>query len=139
MIGISIYYYYYYSQFVVESSIPNSFSYTNNNTISSFSTIALFDTFNKHQPAIFFTNPSHIYNIVVVVFFYSILTIHPGPLPFRSNRHVWRSYWRSLLRMLRGDRECKMESPTTDHSPFCGEDYEHIQIPEPRAQKARTL
>ena len=54
------YYYYYYSQFVVESSIPNSFSYTNNNTISSFSTIALFDTFNKHQPAIFFTNPSHI-------------------------------------------------------------------------------
>lgn len=36
--------------------------------------------------------------------------------------------------MLRGDRECKMESPTTDHSPFCGEDYEHIQIPDPRAQ-----
>ena len=38
--------------------------------------------------------------------------------------------------MLRGDRECKMESPTTDHSPFCGEDYEHIQIqiPEPRSQ-----
>ena len=36
--------------------------------------------------------------------------------------------------MPRGDRECKMESPTTDHSPFCGEDYEHIQIPDPRAQ-----
>ena len=36
--------------------------------------------------------------------------------------------------MLRGDRECKMESPTTDHSPFCGEDYEHIQIPEPRSR-----
>ena len=33
--------------------------------------------------------------------------------------------------MLRGDRECKMESPTTDHSPFCGEDYEHIHIPDP--------